>query len=76
MDHKCRVRLCVNPDHLELVTRAENIRRRTAAKTHCRNGHPLSGPDANVRLVGNTRVCRTCVAENMRRFKARREAAA
>jgi hypothetical protein len=27
LDHKCRVRMCVNPDHLEPVTDAENIRR-------------------------------------------------
>lgn len=27
LDHLCRVRICVNPDHLEPVTRAENIRR-------------------------------------------------
>lgn len=31
VDHLCRVRLCVNPDHLELVTRAENTRRELAA---------------------------------------------
>jgi HNH endonuclease len=27
LDHLCRVRCCVNPDHLETVTRRENIRR-------------------------------------------------
>lgn len=27
LDHKCRVRRCVNPDHLELVTHTENCRR-------------------------------------------------
>lgn len=31
-DHLCRVKLCVNPDHLEVVTPAENIRRGAAAK--------------------------------------------
>jgi hypothetical protein len=27
IDHKCRVRACCNPDHLEPVTHAENIHR-------------------------------------------------
>jgi hypothetical protein len=26
-DHVCRNRICVNPDHIELVTHAENVRR-------------------------------------------------
>lgn len=48
LDHKCRNIVCVNPDHLEPVTRAENLRRgigilrrkeRAAMVTHCHNGH-------------------------------------
>ncbi len=31
VDHKCRHRLCVNPDHLELVTHKQNCRRRDKA---------------------------------------------
>lgn len=31
IDHKCRNRLCVNPDHLEMVTHKENQRRRDKA---------------------------------------------
>lgn len=43
LDHLCRNRLCVNPDHLEPVTRGENFRRGDNAqrsKTHCPQGHP------------------------------------
>lgn len=32
LDHKCRVRACVNPDHLEPVSRAVNLQRGAKAK--------------------------------------------
>lgn len=32
LDHLCRVPLCVNPAHLEAVTRSENVRRGYAAR--------------------------------------------
>lgn len=31
LDHLCRVRSCVNPDHLEPVSRSENVRRSSGA---------------------------------------------
>jgi hypothetical protein len=34
IDHKCRKRSCINPDHLEAVTQAENVRR-TWLPPHC-----------------------------------------
>jgi hypothetical protein len=60
IDHKCRVRTCVNPDHLEPVTVAENNRRapRTIIfKTHCKHGHPFSGDNLQ---IGKQRNCREC----------------
>lgn len=39
IDHLCRTRPCVRPKHLEPVTHRENMRRYSAAKTHCVNGH-------------------------------------
>src|SRR5216683_1140291 len=44
IDHKCRVRCCVNPDHLEAVVHVENCRRgKPVHQTHCKRGHPLAG---------------------------------
>ncbi len=61
IDHLCRVRECVNPDHLEPVTPFENMRRgqHGVLKTHCAQGHLLVEP--NLRLVGNRKYCRACM---------------
>ena len=48
LDHLCRNRVCCNPDHLEIVTQQENIRRGygisavNARKTHCKRGHEFT----------------------------------
>lgn len=67
-DHLCRVPACVNPDHLEAVTRRVNILRGAnqvaiqIRKTHCKNGHPLQGENlAKSYLRRGHRVCRICV---------------
>jgi HNH endonuclease len=67
MDHLCRNRACCNPDHLEVVTHRENIRRgegpvgENGAKTHCKRGHPFD--EANTwRDKNGGRYCRACHA--------------
>lgn len=65
LDHLCRRRLCVNPDHLEAVDTRTNLLRgvgasaRNAAKTSCPQGHPYD--EANTMPRGDgSRVCRAC----------------
>lgn len=85
IDHKCRVRCCVNPDHLEPVTHLENVRRgisgivnggRMRAKTHCPQGHPYSPENTRVRLNksgGVHRECRVCDREKARLRRKRND---
>jgi hypothetical protein len=68
VDHLCRVRNCVNPAHLELVTPRENTFRGVslsvlnASKTHCPKGHPYSSANTYKDAWGH-RHCRTCGRE-------------
>lgn len=75
IDHLCRVRHCINPDHLDQVTQGENLRRQGAAVTHCPRGHEYTASNT-YRTRINGRVCRKCQPILLRRSVARRKAAA
>lgn len=68
LDHLCRVRHCVNPAHLEPVSRAENVLRgdslpaKNARKTCCPKGHPYSLLTLYISRQGY-RQCRICCIE-------------
>lgn len=81
IDHTCKYRRCINPEHLELVTPTENTRRggmrdallrRHAARTHCDKGHLLT-PDNIAHIYGPKR-CLTCVQDAARRGNAKARA--
>ena len=67
IDHLCRVCACVNPDHLEAVTLAENTRRQMqvlgpirasarAKRVRCRNGHEVDGGKPCAECLRNARA--------------------
>lgn len=80
LDHTCRNRRCVNPDHLDPVTRLVNVRRgvsgssrsaRAALRTHCSNGHALT--EHNIVSHKGIKRCRACEnAGQRRRYATRR----
>ena len=72
IDHLCRVRACVNPAHLEPVTRAENVRRAAAAITHCRQGHEYAPENTYIDPRTRKRQCRVCNRLPGRRQRAAR----
>ena len=76
LDHLCRNRACVNPWHLEPVTRSVNLRRGTTARTHntsktrCPQQHPYT--ESNTRITSKgSRSCREC--ERLRAAANRRQ---
>ena len=68
IDHLCRVRNCINPAHMELVTDRENAlrgnRNQFYKKTHCIHGHKFS-PENTYHPPKRPmqRHCRICINE-------------
>lgn len=82
LHHLCHTKLCVNPDHLEPISRAEHASLHRAfepawtaraARTHCKNGHEYTVENTRWHPVAG-RICRACKRAEFQRRKAKRQA--
>lgn len=82
IDHLCRNRGCVNPAHMEPVTRGENVKRGTVGevnrarmlgRTHCKFGHEFSPENTDTRY--GTRRCVACMRRRARDYQRRKRKA-
>lgn len=68
IDHLCKNRICCNPDHLEVVTRGENVRRGVGGEVtgklkksqkFCKHGHEYTLENTRFTKEG-WRECKKC----------------
>lgn len=75
LHHKCSNKLCVNPAHLQPVTRSEHpdsgpsLKR---ANTQCPQGHPYSGENLHRYPSEKARRCRICVTAQKKASRERK----
>lgn len=76
IDHLCVNPPCVNPNHLEPVTRAENLRRThitgngNGTRTHCRQGHEFT--PKNIYHWRGKRFCLACQRIRQAKYENRK----
>lgn len=79
IDHLCRNRACVNPDHLQPVPHRENLLRgngfsgQQRRQTHCKHGHEFTLDNTyHSPSRPDERVCRICCKKKSKRLRDRR----
>jgi len=81
IDHICMNKRCVNPDHLRVMTLAENIlisngiTAQHKRKTHCPKGHEYTPENTILKKQSNSigRWCRQCSIEYFRELRRKRK---
>ena len=74
VDHACRVRCCVNPEHMHICTNQENVlsgvghTAMNARKTHCPRGHAYTRENTRYYKGRNCRECHR-IKKRMERLK-------
>lgn len=75
IDHRCRTRACVRPDHLRAMPPSANFSDNGwRDRTSCVNGHAFTQQNVRIRVRHGRayRVCRACESFRQRKSKAQR----
>jgi hypothetical protein len=77
--HTCENKICVNPNHLEALTRREHLLAHRRNPNTCMNGHVYQdGSYAfyKTRSGGQTKQCKVCQRERLQKIKLAKAALA
>lgn len=68
--HRCSNKLCVNPSHLECMSKGTHNSLHKPLKTHCSKGHELSG--SNLYIWYNEHKCKACGNLRSKKYQERK----
>jgi HNH endonuclease len=69
LDHGCRVRRCINPDHVSPKTHKQNMQNRAEGYgTECKRHHLFDEVNTRIRKNGS-KACRACEAVRKRYYR-------